>query len=1282
MPFSLRTRIALLVLVGLLPVLGLVLYTSFRDQQDRLDSFAHELLALARLGALGETRVAQGANQLLKVIANSPDVRSGDPASCNAFFHNMRGKHPGFSNLGVLDLDGNLACHTAGTAVAGSLRDRLYFREALATRSFVIGEYIVGRATSRASITYALPVEDANGRVKGVAFAALDLEKLALDAEVELPPGVHLTVVDRNGTIIGADQTHRARIGIPYGHAALDAARKSLPREVVVARDPGGIERMYAFAGVGGESPPSLLVVASMAREDLLAPALERLGLQLALLALLALAGTWAARWMGRRTIVAPVRSLLQRVNAIAGREAGSTDGAPGDWDEIDQLSKAFDTMAGILAARAADRDATEAELHKSRKRWLAAQRIGNIGNWELDLATNQFWWSDQVFQIFELRPGEFTGTYESFAERVFPQDAERVEAARRSAFHGGRLDIEHRIVTGRGRVRWIQVTGGSKAGETGTPTLLTGTLQDTTERLRNKRLLAWESRVLESISSGGPLQGILDDIARGLEDLIAGAIASIHLVDADGIHLLHGTAPGLPESYSRVLHGLASGPLVGSCGTAVPRRETVIVSDIETDPLWADYRDLAREHGLRACWSIPVLDSRHRAIATFAVYNREPLTPQPEDLQLAERMASLVGIVLERDERARLQQEAETQLKRNQDFLAMATRVARMGAWQVEVPTMQTTWSTDLQAIYEAPPGYVITVEGSLAFYTPESQVELRKLYGECLAHGVPFDTELDVITGSGRPISVRVMGEAVRDAAGHIVRVQGAVQDVSAQKAAEMRERKLAERLATTLESIGDGFVTFDADWRFQFVNREAGRILQREPADLVGRVMWNEFPDGLGTTFHRQYDIALAEQRSVHLTEFYPPLALWLELSVYPTSDGLAVNFRDVTATYATESQLRLLQAAIARQNDIVVITEAEPIDEPGPRIVFVNDAFERRTGYSREEVIGRSPRFLQGARTLRPELDRIRKAMEQWQPVRAELVNYTKAGEEFWLEIDIAPIADATGWFTHWVAVERDVTERKVAEEEILRLNAILEDRVRQRTELLSAANQELEAFSYTISHDLRAPVRALDGFSEVLLADFGDSLPPEAQHYLKSIRRSARRMGLLIDDLLAFARLGRLELSRQPIDHGSLVREVVAELASTYPGRESQVHVGPLPASLGDLALVRQVWANLLSNALKFSSNVADPRIEVGCETLAGELAYFVRDNGAGFDPRYAGRLFDVFQRLHAETEFEGTGVGLAIVKRIIERHGGRVWAKGELGRGAVIHFTVPGPSIA
>lgn len=345
----------------------------------------------------------------------------------------------------------------------------------------------------------------------------------------------------------------------------------------------------------------------------------------------------------------------------------------------------------------------------------------------------------------------------------------------------------------------------------------------------------------------------------------------------------------------------------------------------------------------------------------------------------------------------------------------------------------------------------------------------------------------------------------------------------------------------------------------------------------------------------------------------------------------------------------------------------------IDQRG-RIVLANVQAHRLFAYPAGTLVGLS------VDTLLPEALRAAHARHRdaymgqprSRPMGAglDLIGQRRDGTEFAVEISLSPIPMDDRRLV--MAAIRDISDRKAAEAQIKGLNETL---ARQVTEL-AAVNRELESFSYSVSHDLRSPLRALDGFSQALVEDFGDTLPADALDHLRRIRAAAVRMGRLIDDLLALASVTRREMRRDAVDLSAIARGIADQLRRAEPGRSVDVVVADDLHALGDAQLLQIALQNLIGNAWKFTGQQGYARIEFSSTLEGGELVYFVRDNGVGFDMQYADKLFGAFQRLHAANEFPGTGVGLATVQRVVLRHGGRIWADSHPGKGASFHFTL------
>ncbi|WP_457584903.1 PAS domain S-box protein [Ensifer canadensis] len=370
-----------------------------------------------------------------------------------------------------------------------------------------------------------------------------------------------------------------------------------------------------------------------------------------------------------------------------------------------------------------------------------------------------------------------------------------------------------------------------------------------------------------------------------------------------------------------------------------------------------------------------------------------------------------------------------------NQALLEIAGKTAKLGGWVVHLPDRRIEWSDETSAIHERQRGETVTFEEGIGYFAPEWREVILWHFESCVATGVPYDAEVEIIAGSGRRKWVRAIGVAIHDDTGHICRVQGALQDIDERKRLEDTATELDRRFTESMEHISDAFFQLDIDWQFTYLNHQAERLLDRPRSALLGRLIWQEFPEASSGIIRQHYERAVHESKTADFEVFYEPLKAWFAVTAYPGPTGLTVYFRDVTKRHAADQHLHLLEMAISRIEDFVIITEAA--SQPGDRhtIVYVNDAFVRITGYSPHDALGRSPGFLQGHRTDLATVERIDRAIALPTAIRSELLNYAKDGREYWIDMSIAPIVGSNGRATHFVATGRDITDRKRAAERL-------------------------------------------------------------------------------------------------------------------------------------------------------------------------------------------------------------------------------------------------------
>jgi PAS domain S-box-containing protein len=544
----------------------------------------------------------------------------------------------------------------------------------------------------------------------------------------------------------------------------------------------------------------------------------------------------------------------------------------------------------------------------------------------------------------------------------------------------------------------------------------------------------------------------------------------------------------------------------------------------------------------------------------------------------------------------------------------------------------------------------------------------------GDCRVLGKLLELSAVRADGTEFPVELAI----ARIAVGGSPVFTGFIRDLTARVRGEEALRRLAAIVESSPDAIisttPEGIVTSWNPGAERLFGYTAEEMLGREAASLIVPPECRQERSALADTFGQAQPIT--EFETVRLHKSGRRMDISLSLSSIRDANGntasIATIARDISGRKQAEATRSRLAAIVEASDDAIIGKTLEGV------ITSWNRGAERLYGYTATEVVGQSIDLVI-PEDRRDELLHILDRLRHGQRIHhLETRRQRKDGTLLDVVVSISPIYDRSGTIVGVATIARDITGRKQAEARIAALNAQLEQRVQERTAQLEHAIKELEAFSYSVSHDLRAPLRAVDGFSCILLEEHAPKLDPEAQGYLRLVSENAQHMGQLIDDLLAFSRLSRQPARKQLVAPEPLVRQVLRDLAPELDGRQVHITIGDLPACQADPALLRQVYVNLISNALKFTRRRPEPHVEVGSDQRDGSVTYFVKDDGTGFDMRYANKLFGVFQRLHRAEDYDGTGVGLAIVERIVHRHGGRVWAEAAPEQGATFFFTLEG----
>lgn len=779
---------------------------------------------------------------------------------------------------------------------------------------------------------------------------------------------------------------------------------------------------------------------------------------------------------------------------------------------------------------------------------------------------------------------------------------------------------------------------------------------RDHTDLHRAEDMDERQRQMLTAIARRHPLPELLESMVDAYEAHHPDAICSVMLLRDGCIYL--GAAPGLSAAFSEAIDGLAVGPAVGSCGTAAWRKERVIVADIANDPLWAGYAGLALAHGLRACWSTPIVARDGAVLGTFAVYYKAARAPLESELEGLDTLAVLAGVAIEHELAFRQLSESEQRFRSLFDHhpdgvfaLDMAGHVIRGNPTGLALLGMQTAWN----AAAPAPP----LAQRFAGVDQAPIQAALERAAG-----GEPGRLDAAALDAEGRSFPAHLVSIPIL--------VQGQPQGVFVVLQDQRELRHAQQGMATQLalisaiaDCVGEGLLALDRQGHPTFINHTASHLLELSPGRVPGA---DELPTALVIPLHAILDgaesgsdddtsLVLRDGHARDVSYLATPLLIGGRLA------GAVIAFRDIAADKAARRALQQRNYFFEMSREVFCI--ADPISG---RFVQVNPAYAGLLGYSEEEMLAIPYMDLLHPQDRPSTSEAIDRQMETVHQIAGLVTRMRCAdGGYRWLEWN-----SITGPDGLLYGAARDTTQRRQADEALARA---MED--------LRIRNRELQDFAYVASHDLQEPLRKIQTFSDRLRTRLATQVDESSLDYLERMARAALRMQTLIDDLLTYSRAGTSADNMTSVNLSSVLAMVLEDLEIRIREANASFDIGALPTIQANAAQMRQLLQNLLANALKFRASERPCRIAIHARDIsprsaaAGTLWELrVEDNGIGFDPSYAERIFSPFQRLHPRNVYEGTGIGLAIVRRIAERHGGTVCAEGYTGQGATFVVTL------
>lgn len=884
------------------------------------------------------------------------------------------------------------------------------------------------------------------------------------------------------------------------------------------------------------------------------------------------------------------------------------------------------------------DRKKAEVNLAKTSIRLNEAQHIAHIGSWELDIPNNVLIWSDEIYKMFEIDSEKFGASYDAFLEAIHPYDREKVNLAYTNSLRTRvPYSIDHRLLFADGRIKYVHEECETFYDNDGRPTRSIGIVQDMTERKKAEEKIKQLAAIVEFSNDaimGKTLDGIVTSWNKGAEKIYG---YTENEMIGTSISIL--IPPESENDMSIILEKIRDGKYIEHYETKRMKKDGGLIQVSLTIS--------------------PIEDTEGKIIGASAIGH---------DITERKRVEENLRVS---DERYRLIAEntADTitvcDLELNPVYLS---------------PSIFKLLGYTVQEAMKLPPNQIFTSKSIEKLKEELSKQIALNLSGETdLSRSVLI--EIEMYRKNRSVIWAELAASFLRDKNLNPTGILTVARNITDRKQSEEKLRILSRAVEQSPASI----VITDLNGNIEYVNSKFSSItgyhlleaLQQNPRILKSGEMSPDHYKDMWQTLTSGKEWQGEFHNKKKNGELY-----WELASISPVFDttGTITHFlavkEDITARKTAEEALGKSEQefrALAENSPDVIVR----YDREGRRI-YVNPEFERVNHLCAKQVYGKKPTELSTELSPMANVftEKLQECMATGTNTKIDL-SWTKEGKPICWFVRAVPEFDANGNVISALTIWSDISDRKQAEEEIHKLNQDLERRVNERTAQLEVANKELEAFSYSVSHDLRAPLRAIDGFSLALIEDYQDKIDEQGNNYLQRVRSGAQRMAQLIDDMLTLSHISRREMNLQLVNLSEIFSEVASNLHESQPEREVKIIVPNGITAKGDGRLLRIVFDNLVGNAWKYTSKHSTAYIEFGISQLEEKLVYFIRDDGAGFDMNYAQKLFGAFQRFHSTNDFPGTGIGLATVQRIIHRHGGEIWAESEVEKGTTFYFTIP-----